>query len=741
MRFRAGLVFVFLALWLGVGCRKPLAPTVDTNLPPETWITAAPQDTLTSRDENGNLVPPNPGTIPFRYHLYWSGSDQDGAVSGFYWAVTETVGSVGGLPIPLLPGPKPQDYRYTRTRDSVFIFNVLEETNNRQHAFYIYAVDNKGKPDATPARVIFNSLDLYPPIPVIEAQCGVPNPTTGSRATGLIFHPNDAWAGGLAPVPVPKETTMALCDTFSRRTTVSDIIPMGSVVHMQWHSEIRVASNPAVSYKYKIGEGDEVEFVQVPASVTSTEYNTTDRNRLAPGLKIFTLRAIDQAGGARSSPETTRRFYVNWTPDTWFAGPDTIPPGYSNLNNFYATTWYGPPGGSGSKVKERFFSAGQGPNPSPGWNVSLPGSLLSPDSVLVMPARRKANKTFFEIYTEYNFAVPSQPRHRIYVHGEGDTIHMNSWVLLHGGGFDADSPYSLRISGSNENLPGIGVDPVLKSGPANGSPIGFRFRIPVFLDSIGPESTFPESPVYPSSEPSSVPVPRIGGFQGMRQSGRAYAVLRSEDGNRGVDRRIEDPVAFVDSIEKGLIGPGSPRYALKDKVLTFYVNRAPYLLPNFQPTNNQDYLSRQRIPIRLDLSADDDPYQKLQHTIGGMEEGKSALLLRFSVTFRGRRTGSSPPKDTVWAPPELARKTGLNVTGGVLVDIPTFIQGPNVGVDIEVCDCDDCEAVPGQGRCRRYPTINITVPPVTAEAVTQSRANISPIGPGSSGESSRSRTP
>src|SRR5580765_2887997 len=127
MRFRAGLVFVFLALWMGVGCRKPLAPTVDSNLPPETWITAAPQDTLTIRDENGNVVPPQPGSIPFRYHPYWSGNDQDGSVSG--------------LPIPPLPGPKPQDYHYTTKTDSFFIFNVLEQTNNRQHAFYIYAVD------------------------------------------------------------------------------------------------------------------------------------------------------------------------------------------------------------------------------------------------------------------------------------------------------------------------------------------------------------------------------------------------------------------------------------------------------------------------------------------------------------------------------------------------------------------------------------------------------------------------
>src|SRR5438876_8427240 len=322
MRFRAGLVFVFFALWAGIGCRKSLAPTVDTNLPPETWITAAPQDTVTTHD-GGTVVPPTVGTISFRYHLYWSGSDQDGSVAGFYWAVVETVGSSTG-PAPPLPGPKAHDYHYTAKTDSVFIFNVLEDTNNRQHAFYIYAVDNKGKPDPTPARVIFNSLDSYPPIPVIESDCGVVNPTTGSRATGHVFHANEAWNGS-GPLPVPQETTIAICDTFNRRTSTATVVPIRSVVHMVWHSEVRLAGNSAVAYKYKIGEGNEVDFVQVPATVTGTDYNTTDNNRLGPGLKVFTLRAIDQAGAARTSPETTRRFYMNIAPDTWFAGPDSVP--------------------------------------------------------------------------------------------------------------------------------------------------------------------------------------------------------------------------------------------------------------------------------------------------------------------------------------------------------------------------------------------------------------------------------
>ena len=735
MRFRAGLVFVFLAVWLGVGCRKPLAPTVDSNLAPETWITAAPQDTVTTRDENGNPTNP-PGTIPFRYHLYWSGSDQDGQVAGFYWAVVETTGSVAGLPIPPLPGPKPRDYHYTTARDSMFIFNVHEDTNNRQHAFYIYAVDEKGKADPTPARVIFNTLDLFPPVPVIEALCGVPNPPTGSRATGLIFHPNEAWSGS-GPLPTPRETTIALCDTFSRGTTVSDIVPIGSFVHIQWHSEIRVADNPAVAYKYKIGEGNEVEFVQVPASVTSAEYNTTETNRLGPGLKIFTLRAIDVAGAARTSPETTRRFYMNYIPDTWFAGPDTTPSPNPYTVVRYGNQLTGP-------IRYRYYAVPGTPS-NPNWAVNIPGSLLGPDSVNVMPAKRKPNKTFFEIYTESG----SPPQHRIYAHAEGDTVHMNSWVLVYGGGFDADSKYALRITIGNPNLPGIGTTPVLTSTGPNGSPVGQHFRIPVLLDSIGPLrapgtgiiSTFPESQIYPFSDPSFVAEPHIGAYQGMQQSGKAYTLLRSEDGDRGKDDRIVDPVAFRDSIDQGLITPGMPRYALKDKVLVFYVNRAPYLLqddPSFQPKPGQVFATR-RITLTLDKTADDDPYQTTQRKVGGFDSGNpSLLLLRFSVTFRGIRTGSNPPRDTVWAPPELARKTQTNLQWNL--DVPGFIQGPNVAVEIEVCDCKDCEAVPGQGRCRRYPPINVTIPALTAEQAAQSRA-IPSTGPGSSGEMSRSRTP
>ena len=158
MRLRVGAVLcLFLAFW-GSGCRKALAPTTLDNQPPETWIVAAPQDTITTRDSNNNPVHPSINKIPVRFHLYWAGSDRDGAVVGFYWAVVET------LPIPpenstlpALPGPKARDYHYTTATDSIFIFSASEEVSERQHAFFIYAVDDKGRSDPTPARFVFSS--------------------------------------------------------------------------------------------------------------------------------------------------------------------------------------------------------------------------------------------------------------------------------------------------------------------------------------------------------------------------------------------------------------------------------------------------------------------------------------------------------------------------------------------------------------------------------------------------------
>src|SRR6476620_8736551 len=143
MRLRAGVSLFVIAILTGVGCRKPLSPA-DNNKAPETWITAAPQDTLVTKDAQGRVVPSLPGKIPVRFHLYWAGADEDGEVVGYYFAVTETLPDppVGLRDLPNLPGPKPGYYHFTTRSDTTLIFNVSENHPDRQHGFYVYAVDN-----------------------------------------------------------------------------------------------------------------------------------------------------------------------------------------------------------------------------------------------------------------------------------------------------------------------------------------------------------------------------------------------------------------------------------------------------------------------------------------------------------------------------------------------------------------------------------------------------------------------
>ena len=73
MRLRVGAVLCLFLAFLGAGCRKTLAP-VTANQAPETWIVAAPQDTITVRDSQNTPIKPPIGKVPVRFHLYWAGS-------------------------------------------------------------------------------------------------------------------------------------------------------------------------------------------------------------------------------------------------------------------------------------------------------------------------------------------------------------------------------------------------------------------------------------------------------------------------------------------------------------------------------------------------------------------------------------------------------------------------------------------------------------------------------------------
>lgn len=665
-------------------------PNVDTNEAPETWITAAPQDTVTTKDNVGRVIPPVIRTIPVIFHVYWAGSDMDGDVVGFYYAVVETLATPlpgSNLP-PNLPGPKPQDYRFTTKTDSTFIFNVSEFSPDRQHAFYIYAVDDRGKPDPTPARFIFNATDRFPPIPIIDE----------ASATGDIFRQRPD--GSL----FQKDTTYFVTDTLNPMLLTRQFVPVNSLLRFRWHAEQTSPQLVPTAFKYKL---DEPNFIAVPAETSQVTYQP---GAVGPGEKIFTLKALDQAGGAR---QTTRRFAMNLPPDTWLSGPDPNAPIWDR-----------------TRPKHRLTSDVAPFLRVTDWSMlpQIMGSLLSCDSIAKLPHERPYHQTFFEVWKD-----------TLFVRFDGDTVHKNSWVILGSGGFDEDSPYSVRVTPIDPGLPdttACPVAPVIRPGPANGSPVGFRAFVGTDLDPFGPFSSPSVTGLYPIFDPTDFRrSPRINSYQPMLTSGTIYSVISSEDGTgqdlAGLDKTVPRGNAlktWMDRIDGGG-GNAEENLLRRKKTLKWESNFAPYLLTNqatFSPKPGAVLATRQ---VNLNLLADDDDPRDpgaLQHPVGGPTANK---IFRYTVSFFGQQANG---RDTTIAPQDLHQLPAVNIPS---YPIPPEIVSSNVDIIIELCDCRTCLLAPGQGKC-----IKVTIP-VTAPAAQLSPLSANPAsaqsGPGSS-RSSRS---
>lgn len=662
MRFRVGLVLCLFVAYIAAGCRTALAPNIDRNLAPETWITAAPFDTITVKDAGGkpmdDPVNRNPMTIPVRFHVYWAGSDQDGAIAGYYWAVTETLPTPdpGFSRPPNLPGPKPTDYHYTTRSDSTFIFNVAEDIPDRQHAFFIYSVDNQGKPDPTPARFIFNAQDRFPPIPIFLESKGV--------GTVYAFDAN----GNL--VAIHREFPITDQDI---GTVLRDTVAANSTLIFKWTSQVRVAGSVVTGYRYRL---DEPAFVPVDTSVKQVVYNSgvgADTVPVAPGRKTFRLRAVDQAGGTEDS---TRRFIVNFSPDTWWSGPD------GNWSGWHLN-------GKGEKyvllteIKPGGALAG----------IGIANSLLSPDSVITLPAKRPSRKTFIEFWQD-----------TLFFRAEGDTVHMNSYAILHNGGFDTDSPYLVRVSALAESISTFPGGPVLRpSNKPNGSPIGFHLRMEAVQTPDNSTLPYGQTGLYPVFDPNDVAgQPRIANYWPSYVSGAFYALALAEDGDGALDQRVTNARTTWNT-------PGDP---LKAKVLKFYVNRTPYFRtdnPLFQPLPGRVYTT---LNWDMNLPADDpDPYFDKIPPIPRGTKGTD-LLLRRRITVRGKNAAG---QDVEYVDPNVY----LNQQAfSVLVQAP-LAPGPAT-VTVELCDCNACEAIAGSGRCITW-TIPVVYAPPGADLSAVSR--------------------
>ncbi len=153
-------LYVLFGLALIYGCRAFDPEPVVVNRPPQTFIVGAAQETTGSR---------------FLRHMYWYGTDSDGEVIRFIYAITDS--SVRDIDEPdtdeedarfnpaldittleTIPG---RLVGYTARTDSVFLFPIDRgDTPSKEVTFHLVAQDDRGAYDQTPARLRFlnNSL-------------------------------------------------------------------------------------------------------------------------------------------------------------------------------------------------------------------------------------------------------------------------------------------------------------------------------------------------------------------------------------------------------------------------------------------------------------------------------------------------------------------------------------------------------------------------------------------------------
>src|SRR5262249_2919657 len=143
---------------------------------------------------------------------------------------------------------------------------------DREHAFYIFAVDDKGKADPTPAKFFFIAFDRFRPVPHFDV----------SQAAGRIVHvvghqilsdslPAVIGAGSLGP---GRSLTGAIRDRATQQREVKspvsrDTIPSGSRIDFRWHAQSLIGERAS---RYRYGPGG--TWTDVDSSTTALSLNT-----------------------------------------------------------------------------------------------------------------------------------------------------------------------------------------------------------------------------------------------------------------------------------------------------------------------------------------------------------------------------------------------------------------------------------------------------------------------------------
>ncbi len=339
---------VSVTLFLGLlviaslfGCRAFEPEVVIVNRPPETYIIGAPAET------SGGY---------FHYHVFWYGSDLDGAVERFVWALTDTsiqddetdddeedenfdpADNISTLDIG----------NWTTRTDSVFDFQIGQGQNlSYDMTLHMVAIDDRGDFDRTPARLRFVSNALANPEIFYIRLVGndsIPFADNDTIAFGdpLLL----AWRGRTENIRAYNTELLCIRDTIPPCEPDGSVVPDG-LFGFKWRLTGELGGNCDQTqedcWSPKLWDqvlGDSVSFF---ADVTNL-YFANDGSSSSPfgrlldsGTVQLMVNTIDMAGVELPALKQILNIVVNYDPQTVLLDGELDPfnPGDTNLYPYY----------------------------------------------------------------------------------------------------------------------------------------------------------------------------------------------------------------------------------------------------------------------------------------------------------------------------------------------------------------------------------------------------------------------
>jgi hypothetical protein len=317
---RAGLIVIAMLLVLSImtlmaGCRAFEPEAVIVNQLPETYIVGSPME------HQGGY---------YHFHVYWYGSDRDGNVEKFVWALTDTTlqdedtieDEENENFNPALDSSQLAIANWTTKTDSIFDFTIDQGVSTAYDmTLHLVAIDDFGDYDRTPARLHFFSNTLGNPVIQFfgTSENGtVPLSLSQSDTVGFNKPYTIFWEGLSPNIAGYDPVALAVVDTVEPRTD--------GLFGYKWKLEGELGGNclPILNdcwspRYFDEASGDSVSFFGDVTSLTFLNNGTgisPFRKLLPTGEVTLEVNSIDVAGVEVAEYLREISFVVNFDPIT-----------------------------------------------------------------------------------------------------------------------------------------------------------------------------------------------------------------------------------------------------------------------------------------------------------------------------------------------------------------------------------------------------------------------------------------